>query len=1013
MKNTLIILFFLLSTTIGATTYYIDPSGSNSNNGSSGSRWKTLAYACSKATASGDIVHVNTGTYIETTQIFLPTGVSIEGDGANSIIQSRVTSSGSFFLMLHSGSENTNGNQHISNVTFDGGATTAYGGVSILNRGNVIVHHCIFRDFLETGIQFNDGGNVPVTRAVGNQFYNNTVTNCSRATNTGFNTYGRGGLRVGGQQGMLIHDNILTQKGRASGANGYVIKYGGEGWNRGMKIYNNTITRDVTDGTFFQFSIELTHEEGLEFYNNTVTGALDINFVTLGTSSYGLYCHNNTFSNPASVNVVTSGLILEFNIESAIVKNNHFKNLGIVIHFSTRAGYDLKNNTFANNICENIGVVGSTAGRFTTFVVVDSPSTSSDGFYVYNNVIQGRPGGGAAWGINIPSGEYSTNNIVRNNIITNFTNGGITANPASSINGLIATNNILYNNGNNNNPFFAGGTPSTYTYSGNQNVNPLFVSSSDFHLQSSSPAITKGINVGLGTDYDGKSWNTTPSIGAFEYNSTLPSPAVPVYQSSVVENATPSLLEMTYSLTLANIVPSASSFSILVNSVARTISAISVSNTKVQLTLASPLGYGDVVSVAYNRPSTNQLQTSSGGQAITITPQTVSNKVNVVLPVYVSSSVANATPALLEMTYNMTLANKVPVTTTFSVLVNSVARAINSVVLSGTKVKLTLSSRVVSGDILTVSYTKPAINPMQTTSGGVAISIPSQPVINNCINVAPTAVITSPVINSTFAPLASVSITASALDADGSIRLVEYYTGSTKLGSSSTAPYAFTWNNVALGNYYLTVVATDNLYAKTTSSPISISVISNKYTPNSRPIVKISNPHKGISYEHLATLTIDAIASDPDGTVSKVEFFNGLVKLVEFTSAPYTYTWKDLAVGSYSITAIATDNLSDTTISSPVEFIISAKVMSETKSDIIKLYPNPNDGHFSVEFSSPLLNEKGEILITDLAGKQVYNGPVLQEEMVKHFDLSNSKSGVYVMMIRDKEILITKKFIKK
>ena len=61
-----------------------------------------------------------------------------------------------------------------------------------------------------------------------------------------------------------------------------------------------------------------------------------------------------------------------------------------------------------------------------------------------------------------------------------------------------------------------------------------------------------------------------------------------------IENATPSRLEMTYNLTLANIVPAASAFSVMVNSSARTVSSVAISGTKVLLTLASPVVYGDV-----------------------------------------------------------------------------------------------------------------------------------------------------------------------------------------------------------------------------------------------------------------------------------------------------------------------------------------------------------------------------------------------------------------------------------
>ena len=163
---------------------------------------------------------------------------------------------------------------------------------------------------------------------------------------------------------------------------------------------------------------------------------------------------------------------------------------------------------------------------------------------------------------------------------------------------------------------------------------------------------------------------------------------------------------------------------------------------------------------------------------------------------------------------------------------------------------------------------------------------------------------------------------------------------------------------MAAGNYSLTVVATDNLNAKTISSAISISVINGTTTGNQPPVVTISNPLKGNKYVNLSTITIDAIASDPDGTINKVEFYNGAVKLIELTSAPYTYTWKDVAAGSYSITAIATYNLNSTTVSSPVEFVVEANIKYDANSEIINLYPNPSDGHFSIKFINPLQNYK-------------------------------------------------------
>jgi hypothetical protein len=180
---------------------------------------------------------------------------------------------------------------------------------------------------------------------------------------------------------------------------------------------------------------------------------------------------------------------------------------------------------------------------------------------------------------------------------------------------------------------------------------------------------------------------------------------------------------------------------------------------------------------------------------------------------------------------------------------------------------------------------------------------------------------------------------------------------------------------------------------------------------NLPPVVTISNPRKGNKYENPATITIDAIASDPDGSINKVEFYSGLIKLFELTSAPYSYTWKDVHAGTYIITATATDNFDATTTSSPVEFVVGADINYNADSKIINLYPNPNDGHFSIEFINLLQNEKSEILITNFAGKRVFSSPVSKEETLKHIDLSCIKSGIYILMIIGKEILVTKKFI--
>src|SRR5258708_31126715 len=76
-------------------------------------------------------------------------------------------------------------------------------------------------------------------------------------------------------------------------------------------------------------------------------------------------------------------------------------------------------------------------------------------------------------------------------------------------------------------------------------------------------------------------------------------------------------------------------------------------------------------------------------------------------------------------------------------------------------------------------------------------------------NTPPTVSLTSPAANASFTAPATVTLHPTAADADGTVTTVEFFNGSASLGVVTTAPYSFTWSNVAAGAYNLTVVATD------------------------------------------------------------------------------------------------------------------------------------------------------------------------------------------------------------
>jgi GH35 family endo-1,4-beta-xylanase len=88
------------------------------------------------------------------------------------------------------------------------------------------------------------------------------------------------------------------------------------------------------------------------------------------------------------------------------------------------------------------------------------------------------------------------------------------------------------------------------------------------------------------------------------------------------------------------------------------------------------------------------------------------------------------------------------------------------------------------------------------------------------------------------------------------------------------------------------------------------------------PTVSITSPTENATFAIGANIAITATAADADGTVSKVEFYNGATKLGEATSSPFTYTWTNVAEGAYSLTAVATDNSSNMTTSTPIDIVV-------------------------------------------------------------------------------------------
>lgn len=138
---------------------------------------------------------------------------------------------------------------------------------------------------------------------------------------------------------------------------------------------------------------------------------------------------------------------------------------------------------------------------------------------------------------------------------------------------------------------------------------------------------------------------------------------------------------------------------------------------------------------------------------------------------------------------------------------------------------------------------------------------------------------------------------------------------------SPTGPVVKTAQVPATGNLYRDVVldvsdlgnqAMDLYLVFTGTGDIKLNffeAIGQGSSPKAAPQVAITAPADGQKLTPATDVAITAEASDVDGTVTEVEFFDGLTKIGEDATAPYEVTWPVPAEeGLYNLTAVATDN---------------------------------------------------------------------------------------------------------
>ena len=92
-------------------------------------------------------------------------------------------------------------------------------------------------------------------------------------------------------------------------------------------------------------------------------------------------------------------------------------------------------------------------------------------------------------------------------------------------------------------------------------------------------------------------------------------------------------------------------------------------------------------------------------------------------------------------------------------------------------------------------------------------------------NQAPTVALTAPDMGETVKQGKSLLLKAEAMDVDGEVAKVLFFSGGTELGLDESAPYEFEWTPTTEGEYLLTALAVDNRGGETVSDAVTLTVL--------------------------------------------------------------------------------------------------------------------------------------------------------------------------------------------
>lgn len=184
-------------------------------------------------------------------------------------------------------------------------------------------------------------------------------------------------------------------------------------------------------------------------------------------------------------------------------------------------------------------------------------------------------------------------------------------------------------------------------------------------------------------------------------------------------------------------------------------------------------------------------------------------------------------------------------------------------------------------------------------------------------------------------------------------------------GATSSANFSIPTTVVA-GTTAVTLTALANGVPRTATLTVR--------PPNVAPSVSLTSPGGGLVVSAGEPVSLAATAADSDGTVGKVEFYRGTVKIGEDTTSPYSLVWIAIG-GTHALTARVIDNEGAATASTAANVTVTGVRIMPLGDSLTHGETLP--GSYRTELWSRL---RADNISPDFVGTQVNGPPTLPDQ---------------------------------